>query len=339
MNPDGTGKKRLTQGFRFGGDNAEPKWDPLGRRTSQLPGSPALPEGSSESVGQSRLLRAKAPISAIAADGLHVAYVLNKECPEVESWSPGRRVTVFQAETFDCSSSNGAGIDSAAMAGSSVAWIPWQASNHLYTDVVTARLTRPIPRYVHSEYDVEIDGLKGDRAAFVFMTHPGPAVLWRVAGTRALRIATRANLSGIALAGASIAVWNRRRVEITDLRGRRRIEMEFRNVRGVALTERTLAVHAGQNLEVYDVGNSRRLHSWPLTDWRLADADGDLAVLVRPGALLAIRLSDGRRRAFATPNAAIPLADLERPGLFYSYNVQRGVYRGRIVFVPVRDLL
>jgi dipeptidyl aminopeptidase/acylaminoacyl peptidase len=339
MKADGTSKKRLTQALRFGGENDDPQWDPLGRRTSQLPGSPASPAGSSESRGGPRSLRAKFPISAIAADGLHVAYVLDNPCQEVESWSPGRRVTVFQAETFDCTSGGGGGIRDVAMAGSRLAWIAWQQTNHLYTEVWVATVGRPNPNSVHSEDDVEIDRLEGDGTAIVFTTDPGSTVLWRVAGNRALKIATRANIRGIALAGGSIAVWNRGRVEVLTLDGGRRLEKEHRNVAGVALTERNLAVLSEGNLDVYETRRGRRLRSWPLRGWRLADAYGDLAVLARPGDVQVIRLSDGRRRTFATPNASIPLADLERPGLFYSYNLQRGAYRGRILFIAMRNLL
>jgi dipeptidyl aminopeptidase/acylaminoacyl peptidase len=339
VNVNGKGRKRLTKAIQYGGANSDPVWDPVGRRTSQLPGARTPHAGSTETVTGSRLLRTKRAIAAIAADGFRVAYVLGNVCPEIESWSPGRRVTVFQAtSSVDCDAFVDAGIVSVAMAGSRVAWIPWQQNNHLYIDLVMATIARPNPFSVVSEYDVEIDRLRGDGSTFVFTTHPDRRKVWRFTGNRVVHIATRANISGIALAANSIAHWSRRRVEITDLDGRRRIVKEFRDLRGVALTERNLAVLDGDNLEVYEASRGRHVRSWSLKGWRLVDADGDLAVLVRRGAVQVIRLSDGRRRTFTTPNAAMPLADLERPGLFYAYNMRHGVYPGRIVFIGVRDL-
>jgi hypothetical protein len=53
----------------------------------------------------------------------------------------------------------------------------------------------------------------------------------------------------------------------------------------------------------------------------------------------ALRMSDGLDRVFRAPGGRPVLdAELEQPGLFYSYNVRHGAKKGRIAFVRLAEL-
>ena len=69
---------------------------------------------------------------------------------------------------------------------------------------------------------------------------------------------------------------------------------------------------------------------------RLADVDGGIAVLRRADTVLLLRLGDGHSLTLA-PGRGPVLADLEPPGLYYSYATGDG--GGRVVFVPRSELL
>jgi hypothetical protein len=63
----------------------------------------------------------------------------------------------------------------------------------------------------------------------------------------------------------------------------------------------------------------------------LADVDGGVAVLLRGDTVMLLRLADGRSFTSRTGSEST-LADLEAPGLYYSYATPDG--EGRVVFVP-----
>jgi hypothetical protein len=82
-------------------------------------------------------------------------------------------------------------------------------------------------------------------------------------------------------------------------------------------------------IEAFDVGTGARQLSLPLpAGYKLGDVDGGVAVLRSEKAIMLLRLSDGR--SFTVPNHA-RLADLEPPGLYYSYTSGK---QGRLVFMP-----
>src|SRR5207302_5655496 len=72
-------------------------------------------------------------------------------------------------------------------------------------------------------------------------------------------------------------------------------------------------------LEVYDVATGARVLTRPMpTGYRLADADGGVAVLTSTDTIELLRLDDGGSTTLR-PGREPLLADLESPGLYYSY--------------------
>jgi hypothetical protein len=183
--------------------------------------------------------------------------------------------------------------------------------------------------------------------------------LWRVDGTR-----RRSLLAGLGLgdpvdvdggrialqggrAGAAVVDRDGRRLDhlrVPELRTPRRAFFWLQ--RRLVLTGSRAAVLAGGQLRVYDVRSGRRVASWPLAKppQELAGAAAGLVVFVRGRSVHVVRLRDGREAVFEVPAHRIPganpgtkrvYAEISPSGLYYSYNLARGRYPGRVVFVPL----
>jgi hypothetical protein len=89
-------------------------------------------------------------------------------------------------------------------------------------------------------------------------------------------------------------------------------------------------------LEIYDArsGRAELQRSLP-AGYRLTDVDGGVAVLVSGAKIVLLRLADGRSFTLA-PGRGFVSAELEPPGLYYSYAIPGG--GGRVVFVPRSEL-
>jgi hypothetical protein len=120
--------------------------------------------------------------------------------------------------------------------------------------------------------------------------------------------------------------------------------------RRLVLTGTYAAVLAGRRLHVYEVRSGRRIASWPLAQppRELAGAAADLVAFVHGRFVHVVRLRDGHAAVFRVPAQRIPganpgttrvEADLSPHGLYYSYNVARGRYPGRVAFVPLARVL
>jgi hypothetical protein len=85
----------------------------------------------------------------------------------------------------------------------------------------------------------------------------------------------------------------------------------------------------------YDADTGAVLHEWPLVagNPRLEDVQNGVAVYVSGLYVYVVRLSDGRTAALPALGGD-PHAQLEAPGLFYSYTVDDPVYPSRVQFVP-----
>src|SRR5262249_32441386 len=117
---------------------------------------------------------------------------------------------------------------------------------------------------------------------------------------------------------------------------------ELVKVTAPGMTEATLqgsalVVHAGQALFDYDSTTGALLHEWPLqADSALADVQDGTALVVTSANLELIRLSDGQE-AVVTPPGERPFhAQLEPPGLFYSYSVPDSQHRRALPSYPLR---
>jgi hypothetical protein len=107
-------------------------------------------------------------------------------------------------------------------------------------------------------------------------------------------------------------------------------------VRAARLDGNRLVVATRSVLEVYDVATGMGVAQQPLpAGYALLDVDGGIAVLRHEESVMLLSLADGRSRTL-TPGAGPVLADLEPPGLYYSYSMPDG--SGRVVFVPRSQL-
>lgn len=77
-------------------------------------------------------------------------------------------------------------------------------------------------------------------------------------------------------------------------------------------------------IEVYDVSTGARALRRPTPQgFGLVDVDGGVAVLLTRRAVMLLRLDDGRSRTL-TPGHSTVMAELEPPGLYYSYGTADG---------------
>jgi TolB protein len=183
--------------------------------------------------------------------------------------------------------------------------------------------------------------------------------LWRVDGVRRRPLLSGRGLGDpvdvdggrVALQGgpegSTILDRNGRRLGRLHVRELRTRPQAFHWVqRRLVLTGSRAAVLAGDELRVYGVRSGRRVASWPLAQApdELSGAAAGLVVFVHGRSVHVVRLRDGRAAVFAVPAQRIPHAnpgerrvhaDISSHGLYYSYNVARGRYPGRVVFVPL----
>jgi TolB protein len=185
--------------------------------------------------------------------------------------------------------------------------------------------------------------------------------LWRIDGVRRRRLLAGRGLGDpvdvdrgrIALqggrAGAAVVDGNGRRLDrlrVPELRS-----PPFQWVqRRLVLTGSQAAVLAGRRLHVYELRSGRRVASWPLArpPQELAGAAAGLVAFVHGRFVHVVRLRDGHATVFEVPAQRIPganpgtrrvEADLSPHGLYYSYNVARSRYPGRVAFVPLAQVL
>jgi Tol biopolymer transport system component len=182
--------------------------------------------------------------------------------------------------------------------------------------------------------------------------------LWRVDGVRRrLLLASRGLGDPVDVDGGRIALQGGRaggvvvdrngrrvgRLRIPELRSPRDVFYWFQ--RRLVLTGSRAAGLVDGRLRVYDIASGRRLASWPLGQQpqELAGAAAGLVAFVHGRAVHVVRLRDGHSAVFAVPAQRIPganpgtrrvYADISPQGLYYSYNLRRGRYPGRVVFVP-----
>lgn len=355
---DGHGLRRLTNE----GTNDLVGWTGL---APVLP--PASPLSPTERVTAADTVVTTTRIAALSADGPRVAFVPQPtvtDCVHVDVWTPGddvlRRLGNLPAPC------GGAVVKSPVsrlvLADSRAAWIAGGAdsgdTDTCYFALMSATLADPAARDVNgteAEFaegplctSGDIDHLRGDGDLLVFNDEPKNASSLLRIGVGAQKcgelLCTTLRKGAQAAPAASvstglIATRKPGAVAVLDEHGTlvRLFSFVPADVNAAFLDGGRLVVWRFGVLEVYDVATGARALSQPLPPgYRLTDVDGGIAVLRRADAIMLLRLDDGHSVTL-TPGQGPVLADLEPPGLYYSYATGDG--GGRVVFVSRSELL
>ena len=341
---DGKGLRRLTDE----GENDLVGW------TSVAPARPpvtAIPP--TERVLDATTVATTGPVVSLAADGGTVAFItqaIPTDCDHVDVWSPGAASVTRFTLRAPCGYGDSHVYD-VAVAGSSIAWSSYDYNR---TDVVvkSPTLDHPVslgfgregedstwptgvPDY-HLRGDgdllVESDGSSLVRVGVGSETCGGLSCTM-LRGGRDDHVCCPDSVSG-----GLIALREPGAVTVLDDQGRlvRTFPFAPDDVNAARLDGGRLVVWRFGVLEEYDVATGARVLSRLMpAGYRLADVDGGIAVLRSAGGVELLRLDDGR--SLTLPGGDPTLADLEPPGLYYSYATADG--GGRVVFVPRAEIL
>jgi WD40 repeat protein len=337
---DGRGLQRVTRA----GTNTLMGW---ARLAPQEAPAPALPP--SERVLGARTISTRAHVTALAADGSRVAFVTDAtatDCAHVSIWKTTHALVRLSPRlSAPCTGDSYViGSKELALAGDRAAWVlGGGCGNYCEYAVTTAALAQRAPLRLGDESVQNTESitfhLHGHGDLLVF------GGLVRIGGGsedcgNGVKICQTIRGSAVACCAESvsnglIALREPQAVAVVDPQGnlRRAFPLAQKEVSAARLDGGSLVVaHAGV-LEVYDVDTGASKFQRPLpAGYRLVDADGGVAVLKSTGGIVLLRLANGR--SYTLPNHA-RLADLEAPGLYYSYAKGK---EGRLVFVSRAEI-
>jgi hypothetical protein len=360
---DGSGQRRITQAERYGYENGSPQWHPQTARPEQLGGVPVSPTIPTDSVATPSLLRTRARIHKLAADGTRVALAYEGGLNCIELWQPGRRTLRRFGEDDFCGDDGGSGLLEVALAGGRLAWLGYNTGTLLHLTVLTATITRRQATAAWSRSsgadDVVVGAgdLRGGNGVLVFDTwnvrdehcddvrcfrkQKARGALLRIYGDRAKQIRSETvGLTTLATDGRRIAALRSDgRFEILRADGRLlgTVDVPAR-ARAAAIDGRRLVVLTRSQLLVYAVGTRTLQHAWPLGAegaTQLAGVGQGFAAYVARRSIRIVRLSDGARHAIAVPGKGAVQAALTSGGLFYAYALPDAEFRGRVRFVSL----
>jgi Tol biopolymer transport system component len=357
---DGRGRQRITHAFPTGASFSAPQWAPttLPPRTAALvPAISLVP----------RTVATPAPVLRLAADASRVVFETTCYGGPLTIWDTTGALDRVVGE--DCDTENGR--EELALAAGRIAWI-----NENYSMIYRfLELATPGKKPAHvDDADAKHDGgwignLMGDAGLLVYnkwrVTHSGDIAdprwrvedpgLWRIDGTRPTRIVAGADAFdlvdvdtgriAVLREDGKLVILDRqgKRLSAFSL-GKRGVEAEPSTGRWpVRLTEGLVVVLRGTAIEARDAVSGTVRHRWPTASSEapltLEAARGDFVVYKTGIALHLLRLSDGRDRIVEIPDEEGPVhAELERAGLYFSYNTPVGAKHGRVAFVPLREL-
>jgi Tol biopolymer transport system component len=323
---------------------------------------PVLPPASSipasEQVVGTDTVATAAPVTALAADGTRVAFVTGQsatDCDHVGVWSPGAAsVARFGPPPAPCETEPNRYVG-LAVAGSRIAWATSEPLSDTCTYALSsATLTDPKAVLVHADpgsgcglddpYHLRADGdlLVFDTRSALVRIAVGSEKCGQDFGEAAICSTIRRgdHFAPVdSVSGRLIAIRERGAVAVVDDHGAlvRLFPFSPADVSAARLDGGTLVVWRFGVLEAYDVATGALQLSRPLpSGFRLADMDGGIAVLISTDSVMLLRLADGRSTTLRRGQEPT-LADLEPPGLYYSYATGDG--GGRVVFVPRAGLL
>jgi Tol biopolymer transport system component len=343
---DGHGLRRLTSAGR----NTLLGWTAL---TPKLPQVRPLPP--SERVLRATTVATRTPIAELSADGARVAFVLNAsgtDCDHVVVWTPAKRSLVRLAARLPAPCEQLGtlryGIYDLALAGTRVAWADIEGcGNSCDVGLSTATLARPLAVSVADAgggggagggdfYDFR---LRGHGGLLVFDgVDSEPEVVQIGSGRQTILRHGTHSADVESVSRNRIAIREPDAVTVLDEHGK--VVRVFPFGRGeltaVRLDGDRLVVTRGDVVEDYDLTTGAGEAQRPLpSGFALTDADGGIAVLQRGDQIRLLRLADGRSFTL-TPGDGPVRADLERPGLYYSYATGGG---GRLVLMPRAEVV
>jgi len=343
---DGQGLRRLTN---------EGANDLVGstRLAPVLP--PAPPNPPPERVLGAETVATSTPVEALSADGPRLAFVPRPtvtDCVHVAVWAPGDGLQRLGNLPAPCVGQTTTGITPLVLAGSRAAWV-WSGkeSDSCVFDIESATLTDPVPRHVTRGPRAcrpDTGHLRGDGDLLVFNDEPAhPLWLVRigVGGRKCGELPCNTLRQGAqatpvdSLSGGLIAIRRPGTVTVLDDHGGlvRTFPFTPADISAARLDGGHLVVARSYRIESYDVATGGLELSQPLpAGYQVADVDGGIVVLRRAQAVIVLRLDNGASLTLA-PGQGPMFADLESPGLYYSYATGDG--GGRVVFLSRAALL
>jgi hypothetical protein len=258
-----------------------------------------------------RSVVAPAPVRALELDGTHVVYATGRsarDCNRVFVWNLATGgVTRLGRRTHCEQTSTGNEIAAVSIAGSRVLWVHHAGGNIRDWSLWTATTTKPMPirlRLVSRDVDAPAPILIGqgdssklgdllpyavDRTVIALRANGSRRFTW-TAPARVVGLSARDGELAVATAGGTVTV--------LDAGGRvLSAETYVAEVEEVRLTGSAVIVQRGRWLEL--TGGRSASIAIP-AGTRLADADGDHAVLVGGNRIRTISLLDRRVRSVAT---------------------------------------
>jgi Tol biopolymer transport system component len=316
---------------------------------------PAPPNPPTERVLDASTVATSTPVEALSADGSGVAFVPRPtvtDCFHVVVWSPGGGLERLGNLPAPCHGATTTGVAPLVLAGTRAAWI-WSGTEDdaCVFSLETATLADPVPHFVTGGTRAckpDAAHLRGDGDLLVFNdeSHRSPWLVRLGVGSRrcgglpCATLRTGAQAAPVdAASGALIAVKRLGTVTVLNDQGTivRTFPFSPADVSAARLDGGHLVVARSYTIESYDVATGTLEGSQPLpAGYQLADVDGGIAVLRRPRAVIVLRLDNGASLTLA-PGQPPMFADLETPGLYYSYATGDG--GGRVVFLARAELL
>lgn len=262
-------------------------------------------------AGSVRSVTAPATVLALEHDSSVVAYAVGRaagDCNRVYVWNLATRdVSKLGRKTTCEQTSTGNAIPAVSVAGKRVLWVHYIGGNIREWSLWTATTMKPAPirlRFVSRDLDdpapfVIGEGDDSTLGPLLPYAADRTVVALRANGSRAFSWSAPARVVGLSTRDGEVAVATHGgTVTVLDARGRvLRVESYETEVQQVRITGDALAVQRGRTLEL----RGGRTATWLLpVGVRLADADGDRAVLVGDGAIRSIDLRNGRVQRVAS---------------------------------------
>jgi hypothetical protein len=339
----------------------------------QSPSGPATVPGGLFPGLRDAAFSTRTPITDLAADGTRAAVATESmtSCGPIRIivWTAPRR----KSATFN-NLCGGDGVSDIALGGGQVAWIDKRGGNDLELRLMVAKLSGK----ARKEIDFETNGARAagsPRGQWVAQLLGGGPLLaynrWaivckpedygcdppstiqvtdkrlvRIIGGR-LVVAKRGPDSYplSAVGGGRMVVESAGALNVLTPNGSRVATVPAAKddpPRSIALSRTRLAVLRTSTLALYEPATGKETKPIPLgpaATLQLAGVNSKLALLRGPRRLIVVRLSDGKLISLALRSKSHVDAKLTTAGLFYAYNVRRGLAKGRIVFEPTAKLL